>query len=171
MVMPVPADDDALHDDCATTVLLRRAAEAHDVDSVVATFAAGVILRSPITSRVVFRGRDDVRDVLAAVFAIIEEIRYVADVGDQRTRALFYRARVGREPLEEGMRLHLDEHGDIDELTIFFRPMPGLASLAAALAPRVARKHGRVRSFVARALLSPLALATRLGDRLVPWLT
>jgi hypothetical protein len=67
------------------------------------------------------------------------------------------------------MRLQLTDDGQIEQLTIFYRPLPGLASFAAAMAPRVARKHGRLRSLIARVLIFPLGLATRLGDRLVPW--
>jgi SnoaL-like protein len=165
--MPVP--ESQLHDDCGTTVRLRRAAEAHDADGVMETLSRDVVLRSPITNRVVFRGTDQVREVVRAVFSTLEDIDYFADVGDQRTRALFYRARVGSQPLEEAMRLELNDLAEIAELTIFFRPLPGLATFASALAPRIARRHGRIRSALARLLLSPLAVATRLGDRLAPW--
>src|SRR6266480_3367443 len=129
-----------LHNDCETTVRMRRAAEAHDADGVLEMLSSDVVLRSPITDRVVFRGRDEVGHVLRAVFSILEDIDYFADIGDQRSRALFYRARVGKQPLEEAMRLELGHDGHVEELSIFYRPLPGLASFAAALAPRVARR-------------------------------
>jgi hypothetical protein len=164
--MAVP---DRLSDDCTTTVRMRSAAEDHDVDGVLGTLAPDVVLRSPITDRIVFRGRDEVREVLQAVFSTLTEMHYFADVGDQRTRALFYRAKVGTQPVEEATRLELNDHAEIEEMTIFYRPLPGLASFAAALAPRVAGKHGRLRSLLARLLIFPLGLMTRLGDRVVPW--
>lgn len=149
---------------------MRRAAEANDVDGVMSTFADDVILRSPITERVVFRGTDDVRAALREVFAVLEGIEYIADLGDSRTRALFYRSTVGGRPLEEAMRVQLDEAGAIEELTIFYRPLPGLVSFAAALAPRVARsRKGAIHAVIARVLMAPLALAVRLGDRVLPW--
>jgi SnoaL-like domain len=160
---------DRLSDDCSTTVRMRAAAEAHDVEGVLETTAADVMLRSPITDRLVFRGREEVREVLRAVFATLKEMHYFADVGDQRTRALFYTAMVGSQPIEEAMRVELNQDGKIQEFTIFYRPLPGLATFAAAMAPRVARKHGRLRSLIAWALMLPLGLFTRLGDRLVPW--
>jgi hypothetical protein len=169
--VPVVALQDRLSDDCPTTVRLRGAAAAHDVEGVMQTLAADVVLRSPITDRIVFRGQQEVREVLRAVFSTLKGIHYFADVGDQRTRALFYTAKVGRQPLEEAMRLELNENAEIEELTIFYRPLPGLATFAAALAPRVARRHGRLRSLIARLLIFPLGLVTRLGDRLVPWFT
>jgi hypothetical protein len=41
--------------------------------------------------------------------------------------------------------------------------------MTAGLAPRAARKHGRLRSLVARLLFGPLGVVIRLGDRLAPW--
>ena len=159
-----------LRDDCPTTVRMRHAAEAGDVQGVLETLAPDVVLHSPITDRVVFRGPAEVGDVLRAVFSTLEDVHYFADVGDQRTRALFYRARVrGRQPVEEAMRIELNADAEIETFTIFYRPLPGLATFAAAVAPRVARKHGRLRSLLARLAIFPLGLMTRLGDRLAPW--
>lgn len=56
----------------------------------IATLAPDVVLRSPITDRVVFRGHQEMRELLASVFVVINAIHYFADVGDQRTRALFH---------------------------------------------------------------------------------
>lgn len=129
------------------------------------------MLRSPITERVTFAGKDQIRELLLSVFATIEHIDYTADVGDARTRALFYRATVNGQPLEEATRIVLNDRQQISEITIFFRPLPGLATLTAALAPRLARKHGRLRPLIASLLLAPLGLATRIGDRLASWFT
>jgi hypothetical protein len=154
----------------AITGRFRQAAEAHDVEGVIDTLASDVVLNSPITDRVTFRGRDEVRELLRTVFVTISDIRYFADIGDERTRALFYRANVNGEPLEEATRIELNEQGEIREITLFFRPLPGLATLTAALAPRMARrKHGRFRAVVARLMVAPLGVATRVGDRLVTW--
>jgi hypothetical protein len=81
---------------------------------------------------------------------------------------LFFRGRIGRRAVEEAMRVTLNEDGLISELTLFFRPLPGLAAFAATLGPRITtRRHGRARALLARLLLAPLALITRVGDRLI----
>jgi hypothetical protein len=153
-----------------TTARYRAAAEAHDIDAMLATFAPDVLLHSPITDRIQFRGHDELRDLLAAVFETISEIRYFADIGDARNRALFFRGRVGSQPVEEAIRVTLDDNALITEMTVFFRPLPGLAALTGALAPRVVeRKHGRPRALLAKVLMAPLAIFTRIGDRLIPW--
>ena len=159
-----------LNDDCEATVRMRRAAEAHDPDGVVEICAPDVVLNSPITARVSFLGREEVRGVLGSAFATIEDISYFADFGDHQTRALFFRARVGAQPIEEAMRVELDEAGQIREFTLFYRPLPGLAGFTTAMAPRVARsRHGRIRATIAWVLVYPLGLMTRIGDRLLPW--
>ena len=112
----------------ATTARFRRAEEAHDIEGVLETLAPDVVVRSPITDRVTFQGRDEVRELLRSVFATIDDISYFADIGDARTRALFYRANVNGEPLEEATRIELDDREQIREITLFFRPLPGLAT-------------------------------------------
>jgi hypothetical protein len=149
------------------TARFRRAVETRDVDGLMETLSPDVVLHSPITDRVSFKGHDEVRELLACIFATVDDIHYFADVGDERTRAMFSRANVGGQPLEEAIRVEINEDRLITEMTLSFRPLPGLAALTAALAPLVARKHGAIRPVIARVLLAPLALATRIGDRLV----
>lgn len=158
-------------DQCATTAAFRRAAEANDIGGLLETLAPDVILRSPITDRISFAGREEIRELLGSVFATISDIRYFADVGNERTRALFYRATVRGQPLEEATRIELDDDGLIREITLFFRPLPGLATLTSVLAPRVARRRGRARAAIARLLLGGLGPAMRIGDRFARWLT
>jgi hypothetical protein len=104
------------------------------------------------------------------LFSIEYVVVYYAEVVDVATRAMFYRANVGGVPLDQTTRVRLNERGEIFEITLFFRPLPGLAALTAAIAPAVARsRHGAFRGAVAALLLRPLALMTGLGDRLVGW--
>jgi hypothetical protein len=154
----------------ATTARYRAAAEAHDVEGVISTLSKDVVLHSPITERIGFEGHAEMRELLGAVFESLSEIRYTSDVGDDRTRALFVRAKVGGQPVEEAMRIVLDDKAEITEITLFFRPLPGLAALAHELAPRVVgRRHGRTRATLAQLLMAPLALLTRIGDFFIPW--
>jgi len=59
--------------------------------------------------------------------------------------------------------------GQIVELTIFGRPLPGLAALFAALPPRVsARRRGRLTGALVAFLTRPLAFVLSSADRLTP---
>jgi hypothetical protein len=156
----------------ATTERYRAAAEAQDIEGLIATLAPDVAFNSPITESVRFTGHDEMRELLGWVFATISDIRFFADIGDDRTRALFFRGRVGSEPVEEAVRIELDDNARITELTAFFRPLPGLATLTCALAPLVVeRRRGRAVALVVKVFLAPLGVMTRIGDRVIPWLT
>src|SRR3954471_4255683 len=113
----------------ATTRRYRETVEAGDVEGFLTTLAPGVVLHSPITARTVFRGHDELRVLMRAVLASIEDIRYFEDVGDATTRALFYRAHIGGQELEEATLVRLDESALITEVRLWFRPMPGLAAV------------------------------------------
>jgi hypothetical protein len=108
------------------------------------------------------------RQLLEVVYTTLSDIRYTGDVGDERTRALFMAANIGRQPLEEAMHLTLNEDGQIAELKLFVRPLPGLATMAAALGPKItARRHGPLRALLAKLALTPLAMMTRTGERFI----
>lgn len=149
----------------ATSERFREAVETGDVEGFLAVLAPAV-LRSPISMRAEFRGREQIGELMVSVFATIEDIRYFEDVGDAQTRALFYRARVGEQPIEEATLLRLDDRGQVREVTLYIRPLPGLTALMARLGPRLARQHGRARAAAVAAMTRPLAVVTGAGDRI-----
>lgn len=149
----------------ATTARVRAAVEAGDVDGFVDTLAPDAVLRSPITTAFSFEGIDAIRGLMVEVLASIREIRYTGDVGDAHTRALFYTARVGAVEVEEATRVRLDDDARVTELTIWFRPLPGLTALLAELGPRIANRRSRSRGAAVAAITKPLAAMTRSGDR------
>jgi hypothetical protein len=101
---------------------------------------------------------------------VITEIRYHTEVGDGRTRALFYRGRCGREQFEEAQLLRFDADGLVTELTLFGRPLPGVTVVMASIGPALLHRRGK--PAVARLIAAatrPLATLTRPGEaRLVP---
>jgi hypothetical protein len=129
----------------------RAASEAGDVDAVMATLAPDAELVSPISGRMVFRGHDDLRVLLSAVFASITDLRWREETGDERVRVVVGEASVGPVPLGEALILDLTEDGRIQRLRPYMRPWPALTLLALRLGPRVGR-HPRV---VRRALRRP----------------
>jgi hypothetical protein len=148
------------------TEALRAAAEAHDAAAFVETLAPDVVLRSPITTSFAFHGRAQLQPLMEDVFSVVSDIRYTADVGDDRHRVLRAEARVGGQQIVESVIVTLDDDGLVSELELFVRPMPGLVALAAALGPRLARRRGRPRAAAVRAMIGPLAFMTGRGERL-----
>jgi hypothetical protein len=141
------------------------AMEAGDAAGAVEPLAPDVVLHSPITLGVEFRGRDQLRELFEDVHSVVSDIRYSEEVGDGGVRVIVGEGRVARERLHETVLVRLDDAGLIRELTLYIRPLPGLAALAAALGPRVARRRGRTRAVAAAALMLPMATAIRAGER------
>lgn len=150
----------------ATTAAFRAAVERGDLDGVLAACAPDVVVHSPITDLSRFEGHAELRTLLEDVLVAIREIRYTQDVGDDEWRALFYTARVGGVHVDEATRVRLGRDGRIAELWLYFRPLPGLAALTAALGVRLARRQGRMNTVLAIVLVKPLAVLLRLGDRI-----
>ena len=150
----------------------RAALEKGDLDAMLATLAPAVVLRSPITAAYVFDGFDDVAELMAVLFEDvgITDVEVTALITDGPTAALFHRAAVGGVRIEEATLLRLDGEGLISEIVLHIRPLPALAALVARLGPPMSRRRGRGKATVARAMGAPLAVATRAGERVVPWL-
>jgi hypothetical protein len=105
--------------------------------------APDVVLISPLTEQFRFTGAEEVRLLLTEAFAVIDDIRFHTQILDDRAGALFYRARVADQVLDEAQLLRFDAAGRIAEITLFARPLPALTGLMAALGPRLARAQKR----------------------------
>ncbi|MBV9795173.1 MAG: nuclear transport factor 2 family protein [Actinobacteria bacterium] len=148
----------------------RLAAENHDAARAIACLAGNVVLISPLTAQFTFDGRDRVGDVMIAAFQVIDNIRFHTEVGDDRTRALFYNARCGRQALEEAQLLRFNHDGLITEITLFGRPLPGLTAVMRRIVPLILGRQGRSQlGALLGAATVPLHAATSSGEqRLVP---
>jgi hypothetical protein len=151
----------------ATIQQWRTAAETGDADLAVDAAADAVVVRSPLTDRIRFEGRDELRHLLSVATKSIVDIRFHAVLGEEHTWALFYTARVRGQSIEEAQLIRLNEQGKIAEVTLLARPLPGLTALMDTLGPPLARRFGRPPAIAAllSAMARPLSLLTRTGDR------
>lgn len=168
MSVPSPAAPSTAPASTAITAL-RAAAERGDADAVAELLAADVVLHSPLTARVRFDGRDEVAALHADIFAVLEGLETTEPLSLGDAHAFTFTARVRGVELEAVVLVHVDERGQIVELKIFGRPLPALATLFAALPPRVAaRRRGRPTGAFVAVVARPLALVLRTADRLAP---
>ena len=153
----------------AAITALRAAGENGDADALADLLAPDVVLHSPLTTRLRFEGREEVVALHRDIFAVLEDIHTTEPLALGDTRSFSFRARVRGVELEADTRVRFNEHGRIVEFKVFVRPLPGLATLFAALPPRVsARRRGRVTGTLVALLARPLAFALRTADRLAP---
>jgi ketosteroid isomerase-like protein len=145
----------------------RRAGEQGDAAAAAACLAVDVVLVSPLTEQFTFRGRDAVRELLAAAFTAVEGIRFRTQTQGDGTYALVYDATVGGQRLEEAQLLTV-EAGEITAITLFVRPLPAATALMRALGPEIAKRQNRrgLAAFL-RANTAPLHAMVSFGDRRV----
>lgn len=132
--------------------------------------APDVVINSPITAGFQFHGREDGLAVLKIVCEATHDLEHYELLGAEDVWTQRFRVRVRDRLLEGGDLLRFDEGGRLCEMTVFVRPLPGLAAFAAALAPAVGRRRGVLAAIALRLLIEPLAAMTHYGDRLVAWL-
>jgi ketosteroid isomerase-like protein len=115
----------------------RAAVEAGDIDAASATLSEDVVFFSPVAFTP-FRGRAVVAEVLANVFAVFEDFRYVDELEGEGTHALVFEANVEGKAVQGLDHLRFDEAGLVREFTVMVRPLSGVIALAEQMAPRVA---------------------------------
>lgn len=148
---------------------LKSAAEAGDVAAFTALLADDIILNSPLTTRIRFEGKEQVRALFVHVFHHIQDIRFYQMMNDgDNMHAIFWRGRVGKQYLEEANLIRLNDQGQIAEMTVFMRALPGLLGLAEGLVPSLTRQNrGPIRAFIIRLMLSFVAVLYRSNEGLV----
>lgn len=154
----------------STVAGVAEAMEGRDFDALEALLAPDVVLRSPITDAYVFHGRERVIELLRLVRDAYEELHYISLIESGEEGVQFFEARVSGRRMQGADLMRMDADGRVVEFTVAFRPLPGVATLAEALATRVAGRRGGAWAFTARLLVRPLVLFTRLDDRVAGWM-
>lgn len=153
-------------DAAATRDRMHDAFERRDHAAAVATLAPDVVFHSPILARTAFEGRDVVSDLFRAVMDSFDDLHYTAAAGSGQLQMLPFRARVRGVEIEGVDLLCVDDSGLVKEITVQIRPMAGLAHVAAALGPQLAR--GPVQRLLLRAFAAPLAFLLTAMEPLIP---
>ena len=147
---------------------LSDAMRDRDFTAMAELFADDVVLNSPITASFKFQGRDNVTELLRIVRGKFERPpEYEHVVGDGDVWIQVSRTRARRRDIHAVAMLRFGEPGKIQEITIFFRPMPALVAFAAAVAGPVVGRRGRVLGALLGFGARPLAAQAYYGDKLV----
>jgi hypothetical protein len=107
----------------------RQAAEAGDHGGLMDALAPDVVFRSPIVFKP-YEGREAVAPILAAVFTVFEDFRYVDQLEGEGSATLLFKARVGDRELDGLDYLRFGEDGLVSELTVMVRPLSAAMALA-----------------------------------------
>ena len=159
------ADPDPTTDPDPATGLLRAAMQARDLDAVVDCFAPDAVFRSPLTDRLAFTGHAQIRALTQVLLEVLTDLCYDDQAAGPGTAILTWHARIGGQPIEgvDQLRFRLD--GKIQEFTVFFRPLPAAAVALRVIGTGLARRRHPARAVAVSALTQPLAVLSRVGDR------
>ena len=128
-----------------------RASEANDIEGLMETLSPDAELVSPISGRLVFRGTDDLRVLLTAVYGSLTGLRWREEVGDASVRVVIGDGKIGPLKLGDAMVFDLADDGRIRRIRPHLRPWLALTMLAIKLGPKVARHPGLVLRALRRA--------------------
>ncbi|MFN3370765.1 MAG: nuclear transport factor 2 family protein [Sphingomonadaceae bacterium] len=124
-----------------TALAYRAAAEAKDVDAILALMADGIRMHSP-TKHAPFEGKDIVRFLFGQLMDVLEAFRFerIESAGDHAT--LYFSCTIGGKSAEGIDSLHIDADGRIDDFRVMIRPLNALQALNAEMGARLARHSG-----------------------------
>jgi hypothetical protein len=127
-----------------------EATRVTDIDRMMSALAPEAELVSPLSGRMVFRGRDDLRVLLGAVYGGLSDLRWQEVIGEGSTRVAVSEARIAGMAITDAMVLELDDAGLIRRIRPHLRPWLGITVFALLLGPKIVRHPGVVRRALRR---------------------
>jgi hypothetical protein len=118
------------------------AAVADDIDAVISTLAADAELVSPLSGRLVFRGREDLRVLLGAVYSTLRGLRWEGLIAQGRFASAVAIATAGGLRVDDALLFELNPQGEIARLRPHLRPWLATTLFALLLGPKVAVHPG-----------------------------
>src|SRR5580698_4424355 len=105
------------------------AAQSNDIDALVETLADDPELISPLSGRMVFRGREDLRVLLRVVYGSLRGTSWQAPVRDGNRCVVLGESRVGPAHRYDVTVFELADDGRIQRIRPFVRPWLALSAL------------------------------------------
>ena len=141
--------------------------ESHDLEAWTDALASDVVAYSPMI-KTPFKGADTVAELYGVLFETLGEFEITDEFIGGESSAFFWRANLGARRIQGVDRLQVDERGKIVEISVWIRPLVDIAAFGSAVGPRLARKRGPVRAFLARVVGAPLGMILALVDAIAP---
>jgi hypothetical protein len=126
------------------------ATRLNDVDRMMGALAPEAELVSPLSGQMIFRGRDDLRILLGAVYGGLNGLTWREVIGDGPIRVAVSEARVAGATITDALVLELDDAGLIVRLRPHLRPWLAITLFALLLGPKIARHPGVLRRALRR---------------------
>jgi hypothetical protein len=139
--------------------------EGRDRRAVVEAFAEDAVLRSPFTDNLVFEGRRQLEALVAVILDVLDDLTYTDELRDEDAAVLVGYATVDGLRLQFIDYLKLRDDGLVQEMTVFFRPLPATTAALRRFGEGLGRQKSGARGHLFGAMVAPLAMMSRTGDR------
>ncbi len=120
----------------------RIASERNDVEALLDVLTPDAELVSPLSGRMVFRGKEDLRVLLSAVYGGMTGLCWREEFGDAQHRVVIGDGRVGPFRMSDAMVFDLANDGRIRRIRPHLRPWLAATLFALMLGPKIARRPG-----------------------------
>jgi hypothetical protein len=120
----------------------RSASEANDIAELMEALAPDAELVSPLSGHMVFRGRNDLRVLLTAVYGSVTDLRWQEEIGEGAVRVVTGDCRIAGLRLGDAMVLELGTDGRIERIRPHLRPWLSLSVFALVLAAKLSAHPG-----------------------------
>jgi hypothetical protein len=139
--------------------------EARDRRAVVEAFAENAVLRSPFTDNLAFEGREQLDAIIGVILDVLDDLTYTDELHGDGTAVLVGRATVDGVALQFSDHLKLRDDALIQEMTVFFRPLPATTAAMRRIGEGLGRRKSTRRARMIGSMVAPMALMARTGDR------
>ncbi|AIY49301.2 nuclear transport factor 2 family protein [Mycolicibacterium fortuitum] len=127
-----------------------EATRTNDIDRAMATLAPDAELISPLSGHMVFRGHDDLRSLLTAVYGGLRQLSWQEPIGEGRTRVAVSEGRIAGLTITDALIIEVDGNGQIRRLRPHLRPWLPTTVFALLLGPKIARHPAVLRRALRR---------------------
>jgi hypothetical protein len=131
--------------------------------------APDVVVHSPLLEKP-FVGREAVGELYAVLFEQFGAVEIGPTFTSEADSTFFWRGVVDGDLVEGVDLVRLNADGQVAEIRVFMRPVLGLGTFAAALAPAMARRDGRTAERLVRLATRPVRPLLRAVDAAATWI-
>lgn len=150
----------------AVIVSIVDAESRGDLAAIFKHFSVDCEVVSPATPYMKFCGYESSVEVLSMVHPLIKDVSLRQWIAPGTSKqVLEWEAKIKGVAYREINILEFDDDARISRMTVYFRPFGALLTLVAEIVPRLARRRGRWRPYLMRALLEPIRVPYLLLER------
>jgi SnoaL-like domain len=147
----------------------RAAWQTRDLDVLTRALSPDVVLHSPMFTAP-FIGLDVAVELYSVLFEGLGNLEFTDEFSADGSSVLYWRADYRGRKIEGTDRLRIDQDGRICDVTVFIRPLDGIAVFASAIGPALAAKQSSIRRLLVQIVNYPLRAFLATADVVGTWL-